>query len=150
MKNLLVLFFIVFSVFCLNCNSQPNLFDVFKCDAEDFYITQTDSFSIKNNNNSYQNCLVKLNKSNHLSLENLTKNVSSQCVVINNKSLNYAIKKLNLKVLKKSSVAGLIEVVGYTKKLPESVMVKGEKINIQIAVKNNKLIIGYPLILQGF
>ena len=150
MKRLLVLFFLLMLLFVLNANSRLTLFDVFADDAQDFYITN--SFGGGNDNLNINNCsyVTSISKFDAESNKYESKNISSQSVLIYNKTEEFITKKLKLKMVKQSDLNGMKELLGYTTKFKNYVIVDGEKVNVQISVNNNKIIVGHPLILQGF
>lgn len=151
MKKLLVLFFLLVSLFCLNTFQAQSLFSVFASDAGTFFLTTNSplSTSVKGvkNGGGY---VYSFNKSTLNSAGLNLKNITSQSVVLNNKSFNYIQQKLNLKIVSKSNTNNVMEILGYSNKLKNFVYVNGNKVNIQIALNKTNAIVGYPLILQGF
>ena len=59
-------------------------------------------------------------------------------------------KKLNAQIYQTHDVEGMIMYYGYTNMYKNFEMVGGKKVNIQIAVKEDETIVGFPLILTGF
>lgn len=151
MKKLLVLFFLLLSLFCVNMFQDQTLFSVFASDSETFFVTTNSPLGVDvqgtKNGNGYVYCFN--NSTLNLSSLNL-KNITSQSVVLNNKSVNYIQQKLNLKIVSKFNSCNGLEILGYSNKLKNFVYVDGKKVNIQIASNKTNIVVGYPLILQGF
>lgn len=127
------------------------LFDVFFNDANQFYITtNTNSLpeiaGVKNGTGYVYN----LSNLNINSAQKILKNTTSQSVVLTNLTVNQIKQKLHLKVVETNSVSGVVELVGYSNKLSNFIYVNGKKVNVQIACKPDCIVVGYPLILQGF
>ena len=59
-------------------------------------------------------------------------------------------KKLNAQIYQTHDVEGMIMYYGYTNMYKNFEMVGGKKVNIQIAIKEDETIVGFPLILTGF
>lgn len=150
MKRLLVLFFLLILLFVLNANSRLTLFDVFADDAQGFYITNSIGGGNDNLNINSYSYVASISKFDAESNKYESKNISSQSVLIYNKTEEFITKKLKLKLVKQSDLNGTKELLGYTTKFKNYVIVDGEKVNVQISVNNNKIIVGHPLILQGF
>ncbi|MBO5926155.1 MAG: hypothetical protein J6Q38_01165 [Clostridia bacterium] len=60
------------------------------------------------------------------------------------------IKNLNAKLVIKENLDGLTCFYYYSKKLPEVEIIKGKKVNLHIAVSNNRTVIGSPIIYGSF
>ena len=59
-------------------------------------------------------------------------------------------KKLNAQIYQTHDVEGMIMYYGYTNMYKNFEIVGGKKVNIQIAVKEDETIVGFPIILRGF
>lgn len=59
-------------------------------------------------------------------------------------------KNLNAQIYRSHNVEGMEMYYGYTNMYGEWKNVNGKKVNIQIAIKDNETIVGFPLILTGF
>lgn len=77
-------------------------------------------------------------------------NVIGESIKIDNLEVGSAIRDLDMKVAYTEYLSGTTIIYGYTKKIPDSVNVDGEKINIQIAYNEEYSVIGWPLILGSF
>ena len=64
--------------------------------------------------------------------------------------INDFAKSVNGQIFKRQSVEGIEIYEGYTNSYKDFRYVGGQKINIQIAVKEKEVIVGFPLILTGF
>ena len=138
MKRLLVLFFLFMLLFVLNVNSGLTLFDVFADDAQSFYIISglgVGGNSLNFNGNNYVSTINKTDVK--------TKNYAD-------KNKDFVIRKLNLNLVQESSCGSVKEVLGYTHKFKNYVLVNGCKVNVQISESDVGIMVGYPLILQGF
>ena len=82
------------------------------------------------------------------------KNTSStigESVVCNNLELSSAIKTLNATILKKEHLScGTVVLYAFSPLINKSVELNNSKVNLQIAIKENEIIIGWPLILGSF
>lgn len=150
MKRLLVLFFLFMLLFVLNVNSDLTLFDVFADDAQSFYIISGLGVDDNSLNFSGNNYVSMINKSDVKTKNYAAKNISGQSVFMGDKNKDFVIKKLNLNLVQESSCGSVKEVLGYTHKFKNYVLVNGQKVNVQISESDVGIIVGYPLILQGF
>ena len=64
--------------------------------------------------------------------------------------INIIIKKLKIEILSKQDLDNIIVIEGYSPLINKSIYINNENINIQIAFNNNKITVGYPLILGSF
>lgn len=151
MKNLLVFILIFICLFCLNLNSSNTLCELFSGSADVSCLITNNEISSANSSvksgNSYINYL---RKENDFLLKNSQSKVYGETVIFNNENLQFVIKKLQLNVISFVKQNNVIELLGYTNKLNNFVLVNNNLVNIQIVVLNNKMVVGHPLILQGF
>lgn len=151
MKNLLVFILIFICLFCLNLNSSNTLYELFSGSADVSCLITDNEISSANSSvksgNSYINYLTK---GNDFLLKNSQSKVYGETVIFNNENLQFVIKKLQLNIVSFVKQNNVIELLGYTNKLNNFVLVNNNLVNIQIVVLNNKMVVGYPLILQGF
>ena len=61
-----------------------------------------------------------------------------------------AIKLLNAKVVRTEYINNVTVIYAQTNLIHKNVLVGGEKVNLQFAIKEDSCIIGWPLILGGF
>ena len=74
-----------------------------------------------------------------------------ESVVCNNLELSSAIKTLNATILKKEHLScGTVVLYAFSPLINKSVELNNSKVNLQIAIKENEIIIGWPLILGSF
>jgi hypothetical protein len=150
MKRLLVLFFLFMLLFVLNVNSELTLFDVFADDAQSFYIISglgVGDNSLNFNGNNYVSMINKFD----VKTKNFdAKNISGQSVFMGDKNKDFVIRKLNLNLVQESNCGSVKEVLGYTHKFKNYVLINGQKVNVQISESDVGIMVGYPLILQGF
>ena len=59
-------------------------------------------------------------------------------------------KKLDLQVVSIEEFEGLKVILGYTPCYKDCVYVDGKKVNVQLAVYDDKMIAGFPMILTGY
>lgn len=77
--------------------------------------------------------------------------VVGESIIIKNCEIGDAIKTLKAKVVKTESLEdGTIVIYGHTNLIDDKVQVSGNSVNIQIATKEDRTIIGWPLILGSF
>ena len=69
---------------------------------------------------------------------------------IENLQLSQLLDILKFEECSCSKLEGLIVYCGYTPYAKKHVVLEGEKVNVQIAVKDDKLIAGFPMILTGY
>ena len=61
-----------------------------------------------------------------------------------------ALVALSARVLWTEEVDGVVSYYAYSDSLSKSVLVSGEKVNLHIAVKENRIVIGTPIIFGGY
>ena len=151
MKNLLVFILIFICLFCLNLNSSNTLYELFSGSADvSCLITDNEISSAKSSVKSGNSYINYLTKENDFLLKNSQSKVYGETVIFNNENLQFVIKKLQLNIVSFVKQNNVIELLGYTNKLNNFVLVNNNLVNIQIVVLNNKMVVGHPLILQGF
>lgn len=74
----------------------------------------------------------------------------SQVVEMNSKAYSKIKNILNLEVVDKNEIAGRTIIEGYSNKLKNYVVINNRKVNIQISICDDKMIVGYPLINGSF
>lgn len=60
------------------------------------------------------------------------------------------IKALGLELVSSKDISGRTIVEGYSAKLKDNVVIDNRKVNIQMSIFDNKIIVGYPLISGSF
>lgn len=77
--------------------------------------------------------------------------VVGESLVIENFEVGSALKILKAKVVKTEQLEnGTTVIYAHTNLINEKIKVSGENVNLQIAIKDNKTTIGWPLILGSF
>ena len=69
---------------------------------------------------------------------------------VENSSIEKVSKSLNMLDFRRENVMGKEVVYGYTPKYQKSLILDNKKVNVQIVVDDDKLILGFPIILGGF
>lgn len=64
--------------------------------------------------------------------------------------LDSLFKLLKFQEIKTSEIDDIMIIYGYTPYGEKSIYLDGKKVNVQIAVRENKLIVGFPMILTGY
>ncbi len=95
----------------------------------------------------YNYVFVKPDEASSLSNEIETEGI---LLYISNDNLNKIQKSLNMLVFSTEEVEGKKIIQGYTEKYKDSITLRNKKVNVQIAVENGKMIVGFPMILSGF
>ena len=67
-----------------------------------------------------------------------------------NKGLDCVIKDFDIKIIKAENIDGLNVLYGYTNIYSDFIYVYGKQSNVQLVESQNKIIVGFPLILSGF
>lgn len=83
-------------------------------------------------------------------VENFKYNDNYQTLELDASSLNKLTSFLNLEVVNKNEISDRVIIEGYSNKLKDYVVINGRKVNIQLSIFDNKIIMGYPLINGSF
>ncbi len=104
---------------------------------------------IKNGNSYMISCDLSFGKQvyNNLNKESITG--LSATIFNNEKTLDNLLNLLNINTIFSESTQNITFLYGYSPNFSHFVTYNGEKINVQIAKKENELQIGVPLILGG-
>ena len=78
------------------------------------------------------------------------KDMSAVQFYLKNQDLKALQKKLKYKHISQTNLENLTVYCGYSPYGQDSVYVDGQKVNIQIAVGEDLIIVGFPLILTGY
>lgn len=77
--------------------------------------------------------------------------IQGESLVINNLEISSAIKTLNARVVKTEYLDnGTIVIYAFSSLIPKNVIAFDEKVNLQIATKDDRSVIGWPLILGSY
>lgn len=147
MKRLLAFLFLTSFIFVLPMSGECKLFDnanitsaVFVCkdrlddlqfvqSSEQYYYKATENFST-----FYKNF----------------KNIDGITLYFDNYNLQSLISDYKISYFKGGDVENYKIYYGYTNLYPQSFYMNNKKINVQIAVQGNQIIVGFPAILNGF
>ena len=87
----------------------------------------------------------------YMSETQTSKDVIGESLVIYNLELDSALKNLNANVVKTEYLDdGTVVIYAHTNLINKTEKVGGKRINLQIAHKNDRFVIGWPLILGSF
>lgn len=147
---MMFLIYILLLVFSFDTNFLIE--DLAKYDGEYIVYTNTsydiellDVIKVDNFNGQ----IFKTDIKNYRLLLNSIDHVSSETVVLNNVSLDVILKKLNATVKEKVKVDNVLTLYNcYSNKFSRMVDSYNYKINIQIAVSNNLISVGYPILVD--
>lgn len=87
--------------------------------------------------------LKDLNKSN-------SKYITSETIILNNISVDQVLSLFDAKVLDSYNIDNILVLNCYTSKLSKVCYVSNKKFNLQIAINENEIKVGYPTIAEGF
>ena len=76
--------------------------------------------------------------------------IIGESIVVKNVELNSVLNRLGAKVVKVETVGDKIIVYAKSNKIPASINLFGDKVNLQIAYTEDRCVIGWPLILGDF
>ena len=71
-------------------------------------------------------------------------------VIYMNSSLEKLVKELNLMVDREENIYDMQIVYGFTPKYNDFVLSNNKRINTQIVIQGDKMVVGFPMILTGF
>ncbi len=94
--------------------------------------------------------LVSILNFSHVEFAIVDADAQSQTVEISEEFLNQLISVLDLQINKDEQVAQRRIVEGYSPKLSKWLNINNLKTNIQLAIVDSKVIVGYPLITNSF
>ena len=81
----------------------------------------------------------------------VTNNVIGESISIENLEVGSAITTLKARVIKTETLEdGTCVIYAYSSLIDENITVDGKKVNLQIATKGNRSVIGWPLILGSY
>ncbi len=76
--------------------------------------------------------------------------LDNNIIEISNDEVEIFLEKMNVQILNKFEVSDRLIIEGYTNKIANYVLVNNCKINIQLSIADNMVIIGSPLINGSF
>lgn len=139
MKKLIaVLIVLICLLYVFNINKQFTLLDYFKGE----YLAYTSNMI---DENSFDLGFCYMNS------KTLRDGVVGESVKVNNLEVASAIKTLNAKVVNNEQLEdGTLVIYAYSKLIPNKVVLNDENVNLQIAIKDDCCVIGWPLILGAY
>ena len=156
-----VLFFIFVILLTVMCsNTQKDVFyDYFKNfrNVEFCYVTSDSIYSDKNmNSTALVSKIVKNGAKNQLYFKKMNNNIH---INADYKQVNFdfstmqltkIINDFNINIQMKEDVDNKTCLYGYSSMFKKTCLINGYKINFQLVISNNKVIVGYPLIYGSF
>ena len=148
MKKML-LFLLVVS--CLCCPFAPDEKGVFSLPEIDHVCFVSE----EKIDGAYDNIFSGNKVFNYCTLEeakkvDLSKKIDAVELFFTNFDLKSIEKELDLQVISIEEFEGLSVILGYTTRYKKCVYVDGKKVNVQLAVYDDKMIAGFPMILTGY
>lgn len=155
MKKLSLFVLVISIIMCLNFMQEHYVAEVFNNEIINYYVYSNTVNNITGiphlevtSNGAGQ--IIKTNGNSAIKLCSKVVGFAGECAEISSNNLDYITKKLRLQIIEKSSTENGFVVVGYSPMFSNFIVSGNKKINVQIAIKNNSALIGYPLILHGF
>lgn len=149
MKRLLGFIFFISLTIALGIMQENSIIDYFKHFSE-CIISTSDNFD--NDTNAIKNgnqYILKLNKKNYQQYLMQVSSIDSITLLVDNTTINEIVKILHIDIKNTSYIYDCKVIDGYTNRL--NCMVVGDtKYNIQLAQYKDYVLIGCPLIMQGF
>ena len=144
----------IFSVVCLPIQSIVFKFDI-KEDITYFFYTKKLDYQIQNANivSNGNSSIVVCSLQNVRDVKSNLSDIYGESVRILNYSdatLKYITKKYEDKLVKTEETKDYKYMLCFDASLPQYVTIENSKVNVQIAISNNEIDIGYPLILNGY
>ena len=153
MKRLLVFILFISLVLSYTAISYEYLHDIFENDIERIYIYSNCKNNLENIRSMPNGCgeILCVDTNDVGCIIDKLSSMAGECLLVSNEySIEDIVGVLSLNILEKVEINDGVLITGYTNKLPNSIFSNGTKINIQIYKSELKMLIGYPLILQGF
>ena len=142
--------------FCLICIPNQNpVFDYQGTDVTYFYYVCAKDLKLENVTVTTcgEQSIVECKPYQAKNIKNQLGQILGESVRIkncNNNTIGNILNKYIDMVLYEENIDDYRLIYCYDKALSNSVFLENQKVNIQIAIKNNEVNIGYPLILNGF
>ncbi len=77
-------------------------------------------------------------------------NKTGESIVIYNDDIEDIIKQLQARTVFTETINDGVSIYAYSEKLKNKITLNGENVNVQIFIKNNKTVIGTPIIFGSF
>lgn len=149
MKRLLGFIFFISLTIALGIMQENSIIDYFEYFSECIISTSNtfdnDTNAIKNGNQY----ILRLNKNNYQQYLRNVSSIESITLRVDNVKVNEIVKTLHIDIKNISYIYDCKVIDGYTDRL-KCVVVGDTKYNIQLAQYKDYVLIGYPLIMQGF
>lgn len=149
MKRLLGFIFFISLTIALGIMQENSIIDYFKHFSE-CIISTSDNFD--NDTNAIKNgnqYILRLNKNNYQQYLMQVSSIDSITLLVDNMTINEIVKILHIDIKNTSYIYDCKVIDGYTNRL--NCMVVGDtKYNIQLVQYKDYVLIGCPLIMQGF
>ena len=146
MKNLIV-FFLIVSLFAILYFQSPSLPFEEASNACFVVDKEIEGFDQIKNGNEY---LTQVYEDFENFYNLYTENIKGFNLYFKSLDINQFAKKINGQIYQSQSVENIEMYYGYTAMFKDFRYLQGRKVNVQIAVKENEVIVGFPLILTGF
>lgn len=151
MKKIIAFLFIFSFIFMafIDNKSEIQILQGYSGECE-FYCQNIKKYSnfITNVTQSGQYLFVSSNLSSAKKVYNDLENVKGFKITFNDKDID--LSNLNIKFLESEIVENMQIKYGFSNYFKRSIFMKGKKINVQIAVREDSLILGTPLILSSY
>lgn len=92
-------------------------------------------------------CSLSVAKEN---LKKIEKDLDGIQFYLQNTSFEELTKQLKLQIVTSNQIEGLTIICGYTPYFQDCIYLDNKKVNVQIAVKSNEIVAGFPAILTGY
>ncbi len=146
MKNLIV-FFLIVSLFAFLYFQSPSLSFDEACSACFVVEKEVEGFDQIKNGNDF---LVQVYEDFENFYNSYNEIIKGFNLYFTSLEIDQFAKKVNGQIYQSQSVENIDIYYGYTSMFKDFRYLQGRKVNIQIAVKENEVIVGFPLILTGF
>lgn len=83
-------------------------------------------------------------------VNNFVYNENFQVLELDANSLNKLSNFLNLEIVNENEISDRLIIEGYSNKLKDYIVINGRKVNVQLSISDDKIIMGYPLINGSF
>lgn len=83
-------------------------------------------------------------------VNNFVYNENFQVLELDANSLNKLSNFLNLEIVNENEISDRLIIEGYSNKLKDYIVINGRKVNVQLSISGDKIIMGYPLINGSF
>lgn len=144
MKKLLVILFLFLACTTNYSNKEFSLLDKFDGELSVYSLEP-----ISENYINLGTCYMNLGKTKKD--DNNNSHIIGESIKVYDLEVGAALKTLDAQIVKVENVdVGEVVIYAYSNKIPRSVKVADNKVNLQIACKDEYVVIGWPLILGSF